>query len=284
MLSRCLGSSFRSYSSSRGARMYWQRAVGERFEHAPAEAVVAVECFRVDRLVRRSRPGPVGQRLERSPAQVAGHRRLHQVEDRRHDVGLLDEIGHAASGVRSAGLFDDQRDVNRFVVQEQAVALLAVVAQSFAVVRDEHDGRLIVELAGLEIAHETADDFIRVGDRPVVRRERAEPLGRRVRRMRFVQVQKQKQPRGADRGQPSFGDGFGFRPVAPQFAGRQLDRHRRHVVRSRRRQRRAQARRGSLDDTRDDPEPVEGSSKKSKPFARPVSPRSIPDDTMPPVA
>ena len=168
----------------------------------------AYERLCIHRLAGLTFPRPVGECLERPAAQVARNRGFDQIEHRRDDIGHLDEVGDPAPGVRAAGLLDDERDVNRFVVQEQSVFLFAVVAQPFAVVRDEHDRGLIVELAGLEVPHEAAEDFVRVGDGAVVGSQRAEPLGRRVRRVRLVQMQKQEEPGRADRGQPAFGDGL----------------------------------------------------------------------------
>ncbi len=61
------------------------------------------------------------------------------------------------------------------VVHEQPVLLLAVIAEPFAVIGDEDDRGLIVELMRLQVPHEPADDFVRVGDLAVVRRELGEP-------------------------------------------------------------------------------------------------------------
>jgi hypothetical protein len=39
--------------------------------------------------------------------------------------------------------------------------LLAVIAQAFAVIGQQHDGRVIVELMRLEVANQASDNFIR---------------------------------------------------------------------------------------------------------------------------
>ncbi len=62
--------------------------VGERGQLAPAEVVARVQRLGVDR-PRGQVAGAVEQRLQRAAAQVPGNRRLHQVEDRRHDVDVL---------------------------------------------------------------------------------------------------------------------------------------------------------------------------------------------------
>ena len=47
--------------------------------------------------------------------------------------------------------------------------LLAVIAEPLAVIRQQHDRRAIVELMGLQILHQPADDLVGVGDLAVVR-------------------------------------------------------------------------------------------------------------------
>jgi len=59
---------------------------------------------------------------------------------------MLDELGDAAAGAGIALLFDDERHVDRFLVHEQAVLLLSVIAEPLAVIGEENDGRSIVEL------------------------------------------------------------------------------------------------------------------------------------------
>ncbi len=65
--------------------------------------------------------------------------------------------------------------------------LLAVIAEPFAVIGDEDDRGLIVELMRLQVLHEPADDFVGVGDLGVVRRELGEPRRSGVGRVGLVQ-------------------------------------------------------------------------------------------------
>ena len=128
---------------------------------------------RIDGLVRQpGAPVAIGQRFQRPSTKISRNRRFRQIEHRGHDVRLLDEIGDPPSGVHAARLLDDQRHVDRFVIDEQPVLLFAVIAQPFAVIRHEHDRRLIVELVRFEEADEAADDFVGVGDGAVVRSHR----------------------------------------------------------------------------------------------------------------
>jgi hypothetical protein len=124
-----------------------------RHELAPAEAVVTVDGLADDR-DRRERRRTFRQRLQRPSPQVTWSRRLHEVENRGHDVDQLDDILDAAARADAGGRFHDQRDVNLFRADEQAVFLLAVLAEAFAVIGDEQDRRLVVELVRLEVADE----------------------------------------------------------------------------------------------------------------------------------
>ena len=187
--------------------------------------------------------------------QLAGHRRLREIQQRRHQIDVLHQVGDAASAARVALLLDDERDVDRFVVHEQPMLLFAVIAEAFAVIRQQHDGRSVVELVRFQIANQPADDLVAVGDLAVVRRELRKPLGRRVRLVRLVQMQKQKGARRSDGIEPAFGDRFRRGAVAL---------HQRRCV-------------ASADAAGMSP------SKKSKPCAIPVSLRSTNAETTPPV-
>ena len=60
--------------------------------------------------------------------------------------------------------------MDRLVVDEQAVLLLAVIAEALAVIRQQDDRRSVVELVRLQVADQPADDLVGVGDLAVVRR------------------------------------------------------------------------------------------------------------------
>ena len=81
--------------------------------------------------------------------------------------------------------------MHRFVVHEQAVLLLAVVAEAFAVIREQDDRRSVVELMRFQIPDQLADDLVAVRHFAVVRRVLGEPLRRRVRLVRFVEMQEE---------------------------------------------------------------------------------------------
>ena len=164
--------------------------IGERGQLAPAEVVSRVERLRVHRGFRQP-AGPVEERLERTAAEIPRYRRLDELEDRRHQVDVLDQIGDAPSRARVALLLDDQRHVHRFLVHEQAVLLLAVVAEAFAVIREQDDRRSVVELMRFQIPDQLADDLVAVRHFAVVRHVLGEPLRRRVRLVRFVEMQEE---------------------------------------------------------------------------------------------
>ena len=92
-------------------------------------------------------------------------------------------------------LLDDQRHVDRLVVEEQAVLLLAVIAEAFAVIRQQHDRRSVVELMRLQVVDEAADDLVGVGDLAVVGRVLREARRRRVGLVRLVEMQEQERAR-----------------------------------------------------------------------------------------
>ena len=69
---------------------------------------------------------------------------LRWIEDGRDDLDMLNGCGDAQVLV-VAGHLDHQRDVRRFLVEEHSVFLFTVIAESFSMVRQEQDGRPIVE-------------------------------------------------------------------------------------------------------------------------------------------
>ena len=108
---------------------------------------------------------------------------------------MLDDGGDPPPRADTRLLLDDERHVDRFVVDEQPVLLLAVVAESFPMIGEQDDRRSIVELVRLQITNQPADDFVGVRDLAIVRRKLREPLGRRVRFVRFVEVKEQERAR-----------------------------------------------------------------------------------------
>ena len=108
---------------------------------------------------------------------------------------MLDDVGDAPARAGVPFLFDDQRHVNRFVVDEQSVLLLAVIPEPFTVIRQQHDRGTVVELTRLQVLEKMPDDFVAVGNLAVVRQVLAEPRRRRVRLVRLVEMEEQERSR-----------------------------------------------------------------------------------------
>ena len=73
--------------------------------------------------------------------------------------------------------------------------LLAVIAESFAVIGEQHDGRAIVDSRSAKALEQPADDLVRVGDLAVVRRVGRITRWRRVGLVRLVEVEEQEERR-----------------------------------------------------------------------------------------
>ena len=206
-----------------------EAAVGERRQLAPAEVIARVHRLGVHRLLGKA-AATVKQRLQRPAAQVAGRRRLHQIEDRRHDIDVLHHGGDAAPRTDVRLLLHDERHVNRFVVDEEAVLLLAVIAEPFAVIRQHDHRRAVVQLVRLEIFHEPSDDLVGIGDLAVVRRVCGEALRRRVRLVRLVEMEEEKRARGAGGCEPLLGNRFRRAAVALHLTDARVERRLRHLA------------------------------------------------------
>ena len=87
------------------------------------EVVAGIERLGIDRQLGQ-RADAVEERLQRSSAQAAGARRPHQLENRRHQIDVLHEVGDAAPRAGVRFLLDDERDVNRLLIDEEAVLLI----------------------------------------------------------------------------------------------------------------------------------------------------------------
>ena len=95
--------------------------VGERGELAPAEVISGVQRLRVHGSFRRPARA-VEERLERSTAQTPWVGGLHQVEHRRHEIDVLYDIGNPPPRTRIPLLFDDQRNVDCFLISGPSLA------------------------------------------------------------------------------------------------------------------------------------------------------------------
>ena len=72
---------------------------------------------------------------------------------------MLHDVGDPAARAGAAGLLDDERHADRLVVDEQTVLLFAVIAEAFAVIRQQDDRRAIVELLGFQMAESAGRRF-----------------------------------------------------------------------------------------------------------------------------
>ncbi len=70
---------------------------------------------------------------------------------------------------RSSGKFEDQWNVNRFIIKKNAVVHFAVFAEGFAVIRHNSDQRGIEHATRLHAGNEFANRPVGVGNFSVVR-------------------------------------------------------------------------------------------------------------------
>ena len=110
--------------------------------------------------------------------------------------------------------------------------LLAVVAETLAVVGEQDDQGVVVEAARAEGIEQAAHDLVGVGDLAVVGLVASEPCGRRIRRVRFVQVEEQKEARVGARArvEPALGRLHRVGAVALHLNARPIGRSRRQAV------------------------------------------------------
>ncbi len=159
-------------------------AVGERGEIAPAEMEPRVERFAVDRA-----GGP--DREQRGSGETAGNLSAGGFDDRGEKI---DERRRAALMTRPARArqLDEEWNAYRFAVEKDPVLVLAVLAEPFAVVRQEDDEGAVVEALLLQEPEEGPDDRVGRRDLAVVgtsRVARREGLRRRVGGVRLVEVE-----------------------------------------------------------------------------------------------
>ena len=151
--------------------------------------------------------------------QCGARRHADEVEDRRHHVDVLHRRRHAAPGMTARQL-DHQRHVRRLAVEKHAVLLLAVIAEPLAVVREQHDGRSIVELRRAKAIEQAADELVGIRDLAVVRIVLRETLGRRIRLVRLVEMQKEKKRFRTLTVEPFLGRGERLRSIALHLSDR----------------------------------------------------------------
>ncbi len=94
---------------SPASRMSRLLSVVSANDGAAAQAVIRRHRLRVERPRQHGAVGVVEDRAQRAAVQAAGHRRAHQVQDRRRQVGQLHRGGDAPAGERAARLLDEER-------------------------------------------------------------------------------------------------------------------------------------------------------------------------------
>lgn len=167
-----------------------------RAQVAPPEVVQRVQRLGIALEIER-RPDTGHQRHEARPRDPAGRRHVHQVEHGRHQVHRPDRIGHAASAHPIERRADDERHTRGGLVDEEAVAALAVLIEGFAVIADDRNHRLVEQPVAFQEIDDARDlrvherDFRVVGMVRVARFERFRGV---VRLVRIVEVQPAEEP------------------------------------------------------------------------------------------
>src|SRR5262249_29131233 len=118
----------------------------ERREIAPPEVIARKQSLAVERAVVRDRLLP----QQREPGELCGRRRKFQ--QTRQGGKHIDEAGRSRDSLAVAaatGQLDDQRNPNRLPVEKEAVLVLPMVAEAFAMIRKQHDDRVLIQRAAL---------------------------------------------------------------------------------------------------------------------------------------
>ena len=127
--------------------------VDQRREIAPPEVEPRIERLAVDPARDRGFPG--GPRVcEWPPDQARRRGEAEQGADRGEDIRQRRRRAHRFPGLTGAGQFEHQRDVEGLPVEKDAVLLLAMIAQPFAMVGEEKDDGAVVEIPGLQLLQE----------------------------------------------------------------------------------------------------------------------------------
>ena len=102
---------------------------------------------------------------------MLGHALTGQFEQRRHDVDMTHGLVQSQPA-RASRELEDQRHVNRAVVDEIAVERLAVISQSLSMVGGHYDRGALEESPRLQILDELPDQRVRVGHLSIIRAPR----------------------------------------------------------------------------------------------------------------
>ena len=117
------------------------------------------------------------------------------LQDRGEHIDELHGRGNRGSGLARLRQLHDQRNLQRLAIEKEAVLLLAVLAEAFAMVGKQDDQGFIVDALALQIVDEITDDAIGVGDLAIVMIPVGAEvwLGRSVGSVRVVEVEEKEE-------------------------------------------------------------------------------------------
>ena len=196
-----------------------------RAQLGPAEAQPRVEGLAVAGWRRAPGAGARGeQRPEAQPRpRLEPPGGAQQVGERRREIDLADDrVDPPAGGQHPRRAGDQERDVGHLLVEEEAVAALAVLAQALAMVADHDDQRPAGEPEPVETVDEPADERVGPGDLAVVGAGgvlRAVRLRRRVGGVRVEEVHPGEEALRADAPEPVERGAHGLRRRAARSRG-----------------------------------------------------------------
>ena len=144
--------------------------------------IVRIERFGVNALRRQ---GAAAGRCDRKIAAPKSGRDFEPRGRRQrwHQVDVLHRIAHASPGRLRVWQPHDPRHADYFVIEEQPVLFLDVVAQALAVIREHDDRRRVAPAACLQRAEQVADDLVGKRDLAVVGGKIREAFRRAIRRV-----------------------------------------------------------------------------------------------------
>ena len=206
------GSSCTANSSGRVRADVPEAVVGGGAQIGPAERVAGVERLGIDGRTACSPANDGSQRHAVDVARLSSPRGRGALPRRR----VRDDARDTRAGRRSPGSLISSGTRSVLAIEEEAVLVLAVLAEALPVVGGHHHDRAVQEPAAVELVQQPPDELVRVGDLAVVRILRAVSLRRRVRRVRLVEVQEREEPRGP---RPSIQCASASAAVAPSRCG-----------------------------------------------------------------
>ena len=131
------------------------RSDDQRAQLAPAEVDARVESLGVELTLRGEAWRRARSALRRGASTPDG------ISDRGREVGQLHRCGDALALSRGLRELQHQRNLERFAIEEDPVLVFAVIAEAFAVIRDQQDHGAVVDALRLQIVEKLADDVVR---------------------------------------------------------------------------------------------------------------------------